>query len=159
MWVACFAQPVQAATQSMNANIAFADPLEVSSTQDLRLPVLITINTFGSVWVDRQQTRPGEEGSDQRHDSVNFKGPDDQLMNFLTLAYGNDSQSGRMVPIKSVCSLDSGGDGSCAKIYGSIQSDKKNMYTGMDTIFLTNLNPSANKINGLSIFDLCAVYQ
>ncbi len=157
VYMTCASQPAQAVSESVTANIAFGDPLEVSSTQDLSLPVLITINTFGSVWIDRHQSAL-DMASDQRHDSINFTGPNNQLMNFLTLAYSGQS-SGKMVPIESVCSLGGKNGEGCNKLYGSIQNDKKAMYTGMDTVFLTNLAPSASKNNKLSIFDLCAVYQ
>jgi hypothetical protein len=150
-------QPLSAATQTVSANIAFANPLQVSSSKEINLPVLITINTFGSLWIDRQQV--AENASDQHHDSINFTGPNDQLMNFLTLAYSEDASIGGMVPIKSICSLNGKDEGGCDKLYGSIQNDEKSLYSGMDTVFLTSLAPSASKNSKLSFFDLCAVYQ
>jgi hypothetical protein len=147
-----------AATASVTANIEFAEPLQFSTnssgSRNLSLPLLITVNNFGSVWIDRSSALGARE---EEHDSVKFMGPNNQVMNFLTLAY-NDGV-GAMTPISSICSEQGGSEEGCGKLYGSLQKEQKNLYSNMDTVFLTNLAPSASKNSRLSLFDLCAVYQ
>lgn len=157
LWAACFAQPSLAATQQVTANIEFADVIQVSTDSDsggrnLSLPVLITVNNFGSTYFSQSG-----KVYDKDHDTVKFTGPKDQVMNFLTLAYSDGVSA--LTPIKSVCSQQGDGGDGCDKLYGSIQSEHGNSAESISTVFLTNLAPSASKNSKLSLFDLCAVYQ
>lgn len=160
---------VQAATVSMTSHIAFEGSASAinnsnhssgsSATHALLLaqtsppnpahvPLLITVSVMGNSWIDRTQLEDRD-----KYRAISFDGPDNQIMNFLTLA-ANDGND--VIPVKAICSL---GTRDCEKLYGAIKKDPTTLYVATQTEPLGSLAPSSSKNNGLQSFDLCAVYQ
>jgi hypothetical protein len=179
-----FAEPLKAATMQMNMHMSFADPASTGgggsggsggsgggfglgsqgSSSPPNTPPLITIDTFGGTYISKEDSLTSfnsEEQDTGESRIISFNGPNDQIMNFLTLAYNDYKGSGGVIPVKAICSLsrNSKHDDNCDGLYRTIKQDRNTLYLAMDTSSFASLAPSASEYSGLSALDLCAVYQ